>query len=400
MNASTKRLTLTLLWCAFFVAYLDRTNISVAGPAMSRALGLTPQTFGYVLAAFTAGYALTQIPGGLLADRFGAKRMLLAALLVWSVFTGLTGLATSIVALIVIRVLFGVGEGLESGAHFKALGDTFPSSERSSASGIFHSSLALGPAVVAPVAALTIAAYGWQTLFLLFTIPGLIMAALVWRYFPAVTANAETATAEHGSIGDVLARPLAWLPFVAYLLFNVAFWGLLNWLPSYLSAERHIDLKTLGFLASVPYLCGFVGLLALGFLGRDLLRHYRPLLLGASYLLAGAGLFWAFTADSIAGCIAGLSFGAFFLFGNFGPFWAVSLDLIPAEVRGTFSTFVNFGGQIGGFFSPIVVGAIVGRSKSYAGGFELMIAALILAAVTMVAIQQGQQLPEAAPAPT
>lgn len=394
MNASVKRLTLTLLWCEFFVAYLDRTNIAVAGPSMSKALGMTPQAFGYVLAAFTAGYALTQIPGGLLADRFGAKRMLIAALLVWSVFTGLTGLATSVAALVVIRVLFGVGEGLESGAHFKALGDTFSSSERSSASGIFHTSLALGPAVVAPVAALTIAAYGWQTLFILFTLPGAIMALLIWRFFPAVTANPETATVERGSMGDVLARPIAWLPFAAYLLFNVAFWGLLNWLPSYLSAERHIDLKTLGFLASVPYLCGFFGLLVLGYLGRNVLHAYRPLLLAACYLLAGAGLYWAFTAGTIGGCVAGLSFGAFFLFGNFGPFWAVALDLIPAVVRGTFSTFVNFGGQIGGFFSPIVVGAIVGQSKSYAGGFELMIVALLVAAATMVAIQQGQRLPQ------
>ena len=129
-----KRLVLGLLWIAFFVAYLDRTNISVAGPAMMHDLGMSPQTFGYVLASFTAGYALVQIPGGWLADRFGAKIMLLIALLIWSAFTGLTDVAVSVGALIAIRVCFGLGEGLEQGAQFKAIGDTFPSPERSAAS--------------------------------------------------------------------------------------------------------------------------------------------------------------------------------------------------------------------------------------------------------------------------
>jgi MFS family permease len=166
-----KRLVLGLLWIAFFVAYLDRTNISVAGPAMMHDLGMSPQTFGYVLASFTAGYALVQIPGGWLADRFGAKIMLLIALLIWSAFTGLTDVAVSVGALIAIRVCFGLGEGLEQGAQFKAIGDTFPSPERSAASGIFLTALALGPAFVAPVAAATIARAGWQTLFLWFTVP-------------------------------------------------------------------------------------------------------------------------------------------------------------------------------------------------------------------------------------
>jgi sugar phosphate permease len=400
-TAPQKRLILGLLWTAFFVAYLDRTNIAVAGPTMMKALDMSPQTFGYVLASFTAGYALMQIPGGMFADRFGAKRMLIIALLIWSLFTGLTGLAVSVGMLIAVRFFFGVGEGLENGAHFKAIGDTFTSHERSAASGIFHTALALGPAFVAPIAALTIASAGWQTLFLLFTIPGVLVAALIWGLFPAVTGNPDTDRAEDAgdgsaTFGSMIARPLAWLPFAAYLLFNVAFWGLLNWMPSYLSAERHIDLKSLGYIASIPYLCGFCGLLILGYLGKGLLYRYRPLLLGASYLLAGLGLFLAFTADNVVSSVAGLSFGAFFLYGGFGPFWAVALDVVPGKLRGTFSGFVNFGGQIGGFFSPIVVGSIVQNTKSYSGGFVFMIGALILAGATMVAIQQGQRLPQPA----
>ena len=179
-GARQKRLILGLLWIAFFVAYLDRTNIAVAGPTMMTAFGMSVKQFGYVLAAFTAGYALTQIPGGLLADKYGAKRFLIIALLVWSLFTGLTAITASFVALIVVRFCFGVGEGLEQGAQFRAIGDTFSSSERSEASGIFLTALALGPAFVAPLAAFIIAHVGWQPLFIWLALPGLIVAAVVW----------------------------------------------------------------------------------------------------------------------------------------------------------------------------------------------------------------------------
>jgi nitrate/nitrite transporter NarK len=119
-------------------------------------------------------------------------------------------------------------------------------------------------------------------------------------------------------------------------------------------------------------------------------------MLGVSYLLAGLGLALAFTAQSVAASVIGLSLGAFFLFGTFGPFWAVSLDLVPANIRGTLSGFVNFGGQIGGFFSPIIVGTIVQNTQSYSGGFIIMIGALVAAGATMLAIQRGQELPQAA----
>ena len=400
-RANHKRLILGLLWIAFFVAYLDRTNIAVAAPAMMKAFGIDKQQFGYVLSAFTAGYALTQIPGGVLADKYGAKRFLIISLLVWSLFTGLTAITVSFVALIAVRFLFGVGEGLEQGAQFRAIGDTFSSSERSEASGIFLTALALGPAFVAPLAAYIIGQAGWQPLFVWLSVPGLIVAALVWRFFPSVTAravdeeDADNAPARERASGwgGLVGNWRSWGAAAAYLLFNVAFWGLLNWLPLYLSETRHIDLKTLGFVASVPYLCGFVGLLAVGRLAKDALYRYRPLLLAGSYLLAGLGLFVAFMAESAVVSVIGLSFAAFFLYGSFGPFWGVSLDLVPASMRGTMSGFANFGGQIGGFFSPIVVGTIVQHTKSYSGGFIVMIVALVLAALAMIAIQRGQSLP-------
>ncbi len=132
-----KWLMLLLIWLMMFVAYLDRINISVAGPTIMKSLHISHSAFGAVLSAFTLGYAIMQIPGGMLGDKFGARKLLVVALVWWSIFTGVTGLATSVVFLMVTRVLFGIGEGMENGAQFKLIGDFFSSSERSAASGLF-----------------------------------------------------------------------------------------------------------------------------------------------------------------------------------------------------------------------------------------------------------------------
>lgn len=387
-----KWIMLLLIWLMMFVAYLDRINISVAGPFMMKSLHMSPALFGVVLSAFTFGYAILQIPGGWLSDRFGARSLLVVALLWWSLFTGLTGLASGAAMLIIVRVLFGVGEGLENGAQFKLIGDFFTSKERSHANGLFLTSLALGPAFVAPISTWLLGTVGWHALFLLFIIPGVIMALLIYFLIPTKPEGGVVHTEVKSKSGQpidwkgVMGQPGIWLVFLAYMFFNIAFWGFLGWMPSYLSLGRHINLASLGFDASIPYVLGFVGLVILGWIGTRLGR-FKASLVAISYLLAGVFLFVAYNASTDAGAVLALSAAAFFLYGGFGPIWAIPLDLIPDGVRGTFTGFVNFGGQIGGFFAPIVVGFIVAASHSFSSGFLFMIAGVVAAAICLLILQ-------------
>jgi len=380
------------IWLMMFVAYLDRINITVAGPTIMKALHFNHAQFGYVLSAFTFGYALMQVPGGYLADRFGPRRLLVAALIVWSAFTAATGLAWSFLSIVVIRILFGVGEGIENGAQFKLIGDYFDSRARSSANALFLTALALGPAIGSPATAKLIEFTGWRGLFFSFALLGLIVAALMYFFLPE-TGTDVVHTDVSRSSGDVpswqviLRRPQTWLVFGTYMFFNVAFWGFLGWMPAYLSDSRHIVLKELGMKASLPYLCGFVGMIVLGQLGTRVLFRHRPILIAAGYAAAAGFLYIAFKAADIPHCLLGLSIAGFFLYGGFGPFWAIALDLIPDNIRGVLTGFVNVGGQIGGFVAPIVVGHIVETSKSYTGGFLFMIGALVLAAICLCALQ-------------
>lgn len=394
---------LLLLWLLQFVNYLDRVNLSIAGPSLMRDLHISPRGFGWVLAAFSLGYAAMQIPGGWLSDRFGSRVMLIASPVAWSAFTGLTGLTGlvgSFASLLGVRVLFGLGEGASNGPSFKLVGDWFGSAERSKANGAYLTALALGPAFVAPVAAWLLARTGWRGMFLWFTLPGLVMAGLTWllvpRRPPGVAPAPQARAASGEGWRDVIAHRSSWLLFFAYMAFNVAFWGYLGWMPSYLALSRHIDLHQLGYDASIPYLFGFAGMLVFGWLGSGPLYRHRAPLVAVGYLLAAGALCATFLAVSVVGCVAGLSAAAFFLYGGFGPVWAIALDLTPAGARGAFSGFVNCGGQIGGFFAPIVVGYLVDATASFTGGFLFMMAGLVVGAACFAALHPALRRPAVA----
>ncbi len=387
----SKWLVLFLIWRMILVAYLDRVDVYVAAPLIKKALGFSNTQFGLVLAAFTLGYAVMQAPGGYLADKFGSRTLLIVAILVWSLFTGLTGLASSLAMVIGIRVVFGVGEGLENGAQFKLVGDSFGPTERSTANAIFLSALALGPAIGTPLSSWLMRAYGWREMFFTFAVLGLVVGIILVIFLPKDIARPQVEDTEStppGRFKDVLRLPSTWLCAGGYMMFNAAFWGFLGWVPTYMKDERHISLASIGVLGSLPYFAGFVGMLIAGWLGSNLLATKRPMLVGTCYAAAALALYFALTAHGVAGCVTGLSVAGFFLYGGFGPFWAIAIDLAPANARGVFTGSVNCCGQIGSFASQIIIGKLAESMKSFNSAIMFMIGVLGLGAVAMVCLQK------------
>ena len=320
------------------------------------ALHIDKGQFGWALSAFQMGYALMQIPGG------GARRPIWRApppdhraRLLVNLYGAVTGLAGSLAGLIVVRVFFGLGEGLQNGGQFKLVGDNFDSRERSRASAIFLSAFAIGPAIASPIVTTLIANTGWR---------GVLFrqrrartdrrrAAGPFSTTNAASARHRAASDRSKACGCAWARRLAKsagsahfmaCPSTAYLFFNVAYWSFIYWIPTYLSDTRHITLAKLGWISSIPYLCGFVGIVALGYLGSQALRRWRAALVAVAYLFAAFFLYRTFIAASLAPCLVAISLAAFCLYGGFGPFWAVALDLTDENRRGAFAGFVNFGG--------------------------------------------------------
>jgi sugar phosphate permease len=263
------------------------------------------------------------------------------------------------------------------------VGDYFSSRERASANSIWITALALGPALVAPLASWALQSVGWKHMFVLFSLPGILIAVVVWFVMPSsgkpvVLPNAVDL--HDGGRLRMIKDPGSWLLFTGYLTFNICFWGFLGWMPGYLAIQRHLDIKALGVAASVPYLCGFAGILIMGWLGSHTFYRFRGQLVAVGYLCAAASLYIAYTSIDIVTCLIGLCSTAFFMYGGFGPYASLVLDLAPGKDRGTFVGFVNTGGQIGGMVAPVIIGYVVRATGSFNGGFDFMVCALAASA--------------------
>src|SRR5680860_562624 len=156
--------------------YIDRICISVAEEPISEALGLDDKQMGWVLAAFSMGYAFFQIPSGIFADRFGPRKVLTAIVALWSTFTALTGLAWNFISLLVIRFLFGAGEAGAFPGMSRAVYSWIPLKERGVVTGINFSGSRLGAAFALPAVAWLIDDYGWRAAFFVLGGIGIIWA--------------------------------------------------------------------------------------------------------------------------------------------------------------------------------------------------------------------------------
>ncbi|HLG43549.1 MAG TPA: MFS transporter, partial [Nitrospirales bacterium] len=182
---------LALLTLISVITYVDRVNISVAARQMMPALGLTQVQMGTVFSAFVLGYALFQVPGGWLGDRWGSRRVLTAAVVWWSLFTALTALAGTLPtaqwmgilgSLILVRFLIGVGEAAALPNFNRTVADWLPSQERGLGMGVSIGGIGIGSALTPPIVAWMMVNYGWQSAFYASGTAG-VLIALLWAWY-------------------------------------------------------------------------------------------------------------------------------------------------------------------------------------------------------------------------
>ena len=259
-----------ILFFAWLVDYIDRLVITLALPDIGRTFHIGPVAQGFILSAFFLMYALFQIPGGFLADRLGARKTMTLALAAWSLFTGLTALASSYFLLIVVRGLFGVSEGIFPAASMKAICERVPAEKRMAANGAMLASNPLGTALAPLFAAPALALVGWRGAFYWVMLLGLLMAFVVYRFLSHDHPGAKKETITGGGVGKrsstVLKTGMMWRFAIMFFGFDIVAWGLVAWGPSYLITVRHVHVLTTGFLTSIPWFAATVGTFLGGYL--------------------------------------------------------------------------------------------------------------------------------------
>lgn len=389
--------TVTILFVAWIVDYVDRLVISTALPSIGKEFGLDHSQQGLLLTAFFISYALLQFPGGALADRIGSKRTMVIAMVAWSVFTGLSGLATSFGMLLIVRVLFGVTEGVFPGAAMKAVSERTEPHNRMTANGIILGSNPFGAALAPLIAAPVITAVGWQTSFYSVAAAGVIVAALLWFLLPPalpakVSADEHaTATAppRFGTMA-LLRRGVLWRFALLFGGFDLVAWGLTSWVPSYLQTVRHVSTNASGILASIPFFCATAGTV-LGGLCYDRLfhgRHRWPIV--ASCVVSGIFLLLMIFSSSAGMFTLWQSVSMLVLYLSFMPIFGLPLRLLPREVAGSGAGLVNMGGQIAGALAPFVMGFLADH-VSFDAAFLFLEFGLLVA---IVAVFWTPQRPE------
>lgn len=375
-------------WILFMIAmmalitFMDRTNISIAAPRMSKEFGLSKTQMGFVFSAFAWAYALGQLPGGWITDKLGPRKILTIVVLFWSMMTMATAHAWGFVSLVVIRFIFGLGEAASWPAGTQAMQFWYPKSERGVVNGVTHSCGQFATSVV-PLAGVAIMnAFGWRAIFHIFGAAGIIWSLgwwLMYRERPEDHKRVNAAEATYIREGLpatagakkkdipwklILTCPTTYILGFAWSAYTYTAYFFWYWMPTYLLEARHMNLKTMGWVASMPLLAGSIGVVVGGILTDQLYRRTKNLKWSRRGVCIAAMLgsaTFAIPAGTLSGAVpvvVCLILCNFFISLCSGPTWAVSMD-ISGGYAGSVSAIMNMIAQLSGSLSAIVFGVLV-----------------------------------------
>lgn len=394
-RATRKRYgVLIMIFISVVINYMDRSNISVAATAISEELELTAVQMGLIFSAFAWTYSVLQIPGGALVDRVRPQILYTFALTAWSIATLLQGFANSLLALIGFRMAIGVFEAPSYPANNKIVTNWFPVEERASAIAVYTSGQFIGLAFLMPTLVAIQAGLGWRGLLIVSGVIGIIWAIIWYCLYrdpdehPGVNQAERDYILEGGGFDSTLSYrkegsnedksqkgSFDWSELKQAFSYR-KLWGIyigqfclggmliffLTWFPTYLVKYRGLDFIQSGFLASIPFLAAFFGVLLSGFTSDYLVRkgvsneisRKAPVILGMllSTTIVGANYtdntFWVIVCLSIA----------FFGNGLASIAWVFVSLIAPKNMVGLVGGSFNFIGGLSAVVVPAVIGVL------------------------------------------
>ena len=379
---------LLLISIMYLICYMDRSNISIAAPEIAKEFGLSKGAMGLVLAAFAWAYALGQVPAGWFGDRFGPKKVLTVIMSWWSVAAIATGAALGMTSLFSARFLLGLGEAGAFPVASRGMQTWFARSERGRIQGITHFFSRFAVAITPFVAGSILLAFGWRWIFYIFGCLGVVWGIAfftIYRDHPedhkrvnqAELAQIRGLNADGTTIALNRARPVTpwknilgslnmWFIAVGYGCFFFGSNFYLTWYPTYLREYRHLSIKSLGLLGSLPLFLGMTGDVVGGWL-TDTIYHRtgnarlaRRAVAAPSFILAGAFIIpAALTSDTVISILC-LAASFFSLEMVIGPAWAVPMD-VGGQFSGTVTGIMNMIGAFAASLTALIYGYLFGK---------------------------------------
>lgn len=386
------------LFLANAINYVDRSAMSVALPILSKKFELNHFESGLILSSFFVGYAVFNFIGGYMSDKVGPKKVMGAAMGVWSVFCGLTALTFNFFSLFFCRVIFGFGEGPITATTNKTMNNWIPLKERATAVGICNGGAPVGAAISAPLVAFISLWWGWEASFIILAVVGIIWT-LFWckkvtdkpSEHPSVTPE-ELALINEGkeeliTVNSTIHEKVSLLSIIkqkkilALLVglygYNYTLFFFLTWFPSYLVDVRHLSIKEMGIAAMIPWIAGAIGQIAGSFLIDYIYRKTGKLLFSRKIVLVVclgfAAICVALTgfATTLLSAVILMTIGIFSLYLQATTYWAIVQDIVPPQRVGGTSGFIHGIANISGIMGPAITGWIVQTTGHYTTAFLL-----------------------------
>lgn len=364
---------------SFFITlllYIDRVCISSAKESIASDLVLEDTQIGWVLSAFALGYALFQVPGGALGDKFGVRKVLTGIMVIWSIFTSLTAVAWSYTSMLFFRFAFGAGEAGAFPNISRAAFSWVPLKERGIFQGINFSGSRLGAAFALPLVAYLIDKWGWKPIFFFFGVIGIVLAVIFYTVFrnspeehnaiskeeaDYIMANRQkkVTNVNNKTIGvrQILSSKNVLFAMGQYIGSNFIFFFTLTWLFPYIKTKYNLNAVDAGFLASIPLLAGALGNWISGYMvdaiyskGNRKLSRRIPAIIG--FILVFLGILLSLRMESAIGAIACISVAILGADMTLSPSWTFCID-IGKKNSGKVSGMMNMAGNIGSFITAL-----------------------------------------------
>jgi MFS family permease len=414
---SATTIVLILICLMYGITYIDRVNVSTAASVFQTDLHLTNTQVGLVFSAFAYPYLIFTIFGGWLSDRFGPRRVLTTAAIIWGAATLFTGVVNGLTGILIARIMLGLGEGATFPVATRAMCDWIPERKRAFAQGITHSSSRLGTALTPPLVAWLMATTTWRGSFIVLGIVSLAWAIAWASYFVDDPRNHRAITAEDLASLPAYAPPtdrnhdtVPWallirrmLPVTGvYFCYGWTLWLYLAWIPSFFLHSYRLDLKSSALFSAGVFFAGVVGDTLGGITSDRILiktgerLKARRNLVVAGFLCSLAAMVPVLFTRNLVWAAICLSLAFFFSEFTIGPMWAIPMDIAP-RYSGSASGLMNIGSPLAAIISPLVFGYVIDRTGNWELPFIGSIGLLLLGSILAFWMKPDKALPSSTP---
>ncbi|MFC5651297.1 MFS transporter [Paenibacillus solisilvae] len=396
MSSSKWLKIIPVAFIMYMLAYMDRINVGILIPYIQEDLNLNASAVGDIAGIFFWGYMLLQIPGGLLASKWSARKVIFILMVLWGVAAIACGFVQTEAQLRIARFFLGVAEGGVWPAVLVLLARWFTLKERARANAFWMACLPVSAVLMAPLSGILLQHFDWHTVLVIEGFPPLIWA-FVWLFVVKDTPEqASWMSAEERErldnelveeqkkavkskgYGAAFKNKTVWGLVVMYFFWMTGFYGYTLWVPSVVRTFTE-DPAAMGWLTAIPFTCALIGMVLNSYWSDRRMNRQQhviiPLLIAAASMVAGQ-----FVTDPYLQMVL-LSITAIGVYAPYGPLWAIPTAVVPASIVGAALGLQNAIGNLGGYYGPKFVGVLKDATGDFHAGFYFLASSLVLAAI-------------------